>query len=283
MIRFTKGHGTRNDFVIVADPDGALAVEEAWVASLCDRRGGIGGDGLLRVVATPKVPGYEQHAAAAPWFMDYRNADGSIAEMCGNGVRVFGRYLVDRGLAEPGTFGVATRSGVKTVTVPADGGDVTVDMGVPVRPERSAQITWQSDAGPRTAGSVHVDMGNPHAVVFVDTLAEAGELCEAPQWSPAEVYPDGVNIEFVARTGDRAEHRIAMRVFERGVGETESCGTGACAAMLAAAVRDGAAPGTPYTVDVPGGRLVIEQRPGDGAILMTGNAVLVADGELLAD
>ena len=274
MMRYTKGHGTENDFVILPDPDGALTLEPAWVAALCDRRAGLGADGVLRVVATAKMPGYEDDAATAPWFMDYRNGDGSIAEMCGNGVRVFARYLVDQGLAEPGTFGVATRGGIKTVHVPSGGGDITVDMGVPTWPQQTARIAWDG----RQAESVHVDMGNPHAVVFVGDVSEAGTLFAAPTWQPASAYANGVNVEFVASVGPR---HIAMRVYERGVGETRSCGTGACAAMIAAARRDGAAPGTPYTVDVPGGRLSIVERE-DGRVEMTGPAILVADGELRA-
>ena len=272
MIRYTKGHGTENDFVIIPDPDGALSLDPSWVAAVCDRRAGIGADGVLRVVATAKMPGYEGAAPEAAWFMDYRNGDGSIAEMCGNGVRVFARYLVDQGLAEPGRFGVATRAGVKQVRVPLDGGDITVDMGAPAWPPVQAGIRWDS----REAESVHVDMGNPHAVVFVGDVAEAGPLIDAPVWSPADVYPNGVNVEFVAPVGPR---HIAMRVFERGVGETRSCGTGACAAMIAAARRDEAGPDTPYTVDVPGGRLTIVERE-DGRLEMTGPAVLVADGTL---
>jgi diaminopimelate epimerase len=276
MIRYTKGHGTENDFVIIPDPDGTFPLEPGWVAAVCDRRAGIGADGLLRVVATAKMPGYEDAASDAAWFMDYRNGDGSIAEMCGNGVRVFARYLVDQGLAESGCFGVATRAGIKQVHVPADDsgddGDITVDMGAPTWPQEAATIRWDS----REAESVHVDMGNPHAVVFVGDVAEAGALMAAPVWSPASVYPNGANVEFVAPVGSQ---HIAMRVFERGVGETRSCGTGACAAMIAAARRDEAEPGTPYTVDVPGGRLTIVERE-DGRLEMTGPAVLVADGTL---
>jgi diaminopimelate epimerase len=269
---FLKGHGTENDFVLLPDPDGSVHgdLPGARVRALCDRRAGIGGDGVLRVIRSAAAG----VASDAEWFMDYRNADGSIAEMCGNGVRVFARYLVDQGLAEPGRFGVATRGGVKTVQVPADGGDITVDMGVPAWPSETARITWDG----RQAESVHVDMGNPHAVVFVGDVSEAGRLVEAPTWQPAAAYPHGVNVEFVAAVGPQ---HIAMRVHERGVGETRSCGTGACAAMIAAARRDGAAPGTPYTVDVPGGRLRIVERE-DGRVEMTGPAVLVADGELRA-
>lgn len=278
MIRFTKGHGTENDFVIVEDAEAAFEPDAAWVASVCDRRAGVGADGLLRVVPTKAVAGFEGDAAAAPWFMDYRNADGSIAEMCGNGVRVFARYLVAHELARPGRFGVATRGGVKSVLVPEDGGDVTVDMGRARWPEESAQVF----VGDRWLPSVNVDMGNPHAVVFVEDVAEAGRLWERPelrstQSGAPDVYPNGVNVEYVAPAG---EHAITMRVFERGVGETRSCGTGACAAMVAAARRDGAAPGTPYRVRVPGGELSIVEFE-DGRIEMTGPAVLVATGELL--
>ncbi|HEX4786886.1 MAG TPA: diaminopimelate epimerase [Actinospica sp.] len=274
MIRFTKGHGTENDFVIVEDAEAGFDPDAAWVASVCDRRAGIGADGLLRVVPTKAVAGFEEDAAAAPWFMDYRNADGSIAEMCGNGVRVFARYLVAQGLARPGRFGVATRGGVKSVVVPEDGGDITVDMGLARWPEETAEVL----VGGRWLPSVNVDMGNPHAVVFVADVADAGRLTERPELRPDErVYPRGVNVEFVAPAGER---RIAMRVFERGVGETRSCGTGACAAMLAAARRDGAAPGTAYEVRVPGGVLSIVELE-DGRVEMTGPAVLVATGELL--
>jgi diaminopimelate epimerase len=272
MTRYTKGHGTENDFVIVPDPDGLLPLDPAWVAAVCDRRAGIGADGILRMAPTAKMSGCEHLAADAAWFMDYRNGDGSTAEMCGNGVRVFARYLVEEGLASAGRFGVATRAGVKQVQVPADG-DVTVAMGRPEWPKAKAKISWDD----RAADSVNVDMGNPHAVVFVEDVAEAGELTKAPAWHPAEVYPHGVNVEFVQHVGP---HHIAMRVFERGVGETRSCGTGACAAMIAAARRDGAGKEIPYTVDVPGGRLIIVERS-DGVLEMTGPAVLVADGELL--
>ena len=275
MIRFTKGHGTENDFVIVEDVDASFEPEAAWVAAVCDRRAGIGADGLLRVVPTKAVAGYEADAVEAPWFMDYRNADGSISEMCGNGVRVFARYLVAQGLARPGRFGVATRGGVKGVLVPEDGGEITVDMGRSTLPPESAEVLL----GERWVPAVNVNMGNPHAVVFVDDVAEAGPLKQLPQVRPESVYPQGVNVEYVAATGPR---QIEMRVFERGVGETRSCGTGACAAMVAAARRDGAEPGTAYQVRVPGGLLSIIEHE-DGRVEMTGPAVLVATGELLPD
>jgi diaminopimelate epimerase len=266
---FTKGHGTENDFVVVPDPDGLKTIDAAEVARLCDRRAGIGGDGLLRVVRTANMPGYEGQAADAEWFMDYRNADGSLAEMCGNGVRVFALYLVTHGLAGTDEFGVATRGGVKHVRV--DGSDVTVDMGVPVLPVTRGPITVDVLGTPRPA--VDVDMGNPHAVVFVDSVDDAGDLLSLPLVAPAGAYTEGVNVEFVADAGPR---HLRMRVHERGVGETRSCGTGACAAMIAAARRDGAPAGTPYIVDVPGGRLHFVERQ-DGHLEMTGPAVLLFD------
>ena len=275
MIRYTKGHGAENDFVIVEDLDGAFDPDAVWVAAVCDRRAGLGADGLLRVVPTASVPGYESQASAAEWFMDYRNADGSIAEMCGNGVRVFARYLVAQGLAKPGILAVATRGGRKTVTVPEDGGDITVDMGAARWPRDSAEVL----VGERWLPAVNVDMGNPHAVVFVPDLAAPGKLWERPELRPESVYPEGVNVEYVVSAGPQ---RIEMRVFERGVGETRACGTGACAAMVAAARRDGGAPGTGYEVRVPGGLLRIVEHE-DGRIEMTGPAVLVARGELLPD
>jgi diaminopimelate epimerase len=276
----TKGHGTENDFVIVPDPDGALDITPARVAALCDRRAGIGADGVLRVVRTSRMPGYEAQAAQAEFFMDYRNADGSVAEMCGNGVRVFALFLTARGfvkggaIGEPVEFSVGTRGGIKRVTLKATGenaADVTVDMGVPEFPAKRGAVTV--DVKGTLKPAVDVDMGNPHAVVFVDSVEDAGTLYEMPTVLPAGVYADGVNVEFAA---DVAPHHLVMRVHERGVGETRSCGTGACAVMIAAARRDAADTGTQYTVDVPGGRLRFVERA-DGHLEMTGPAALVFD------
>jgi diaminopimelate epimerase len=282
----TKGHGTENDFVIVPDPDGALEITPERVAALCDRRAGIGADGVLRVVRTARfleheqTPDYVDQAAEAEFFMDYRNADGSVAEMCGNGVRVFALFLTARGfvkggaLGEPVEFAVGTRGGIKRLTLKATGentADVTVDMGVPEFPTKRGAVTVDVKGTPKAA--VDVDMGNPHAVVFVDSTDDAGSLYEMPTVSPEGVYAEGVNVEFAA---DVAPRHLAMRVYERGVGETRSCGTGACAVMIAAARRDAAETGTEYTVDVPGGRLLFVERA-DGHLEMTGPAALVFD------
>ncbi|CAL9400973.1 Diaminopimelate epimerase [Streptomyces sp. enrichment culture] len=275
-IAFLKGHGTENDFVIVPDPENAVDLSPAAVAALCDRRAGIGGDGLLHVVRSAAHPEAAHLAAEAEWFMDYRNGDGSVAEMCGNGVRVFARYLQRAGHAAEGDLAVATRGGVKTVHIAKDG-DITVGMGRAVLPEGEVTVS----VGERGWPARNVNMGNPHAVAFVADLDHAGDLLSPPRYAPATAYPDGVNVEFVV---DRGPGHVAMRVHERGSGETRSCGTGACAVAVAAARRDGADPavtGTPatYTVDVPGGTLVITERP-DGEIEMTGPAVIVAEGEI---
>ncbi|MFG2196934.1 diaminopimelate epimerase [Streptomyces sp. NPDC048639] len=289
QIPFFKGHGTENDFVIIPDPDNALELSAGAVARLCDRRAGIGGDGLLHVVRSAAHPDAAGMAAEAEWFMDYRNSDGSIAEMCGNGVRVFARYLQRAGLVDEGDLPIATRAGVRHVHIAKTAaaqagtgatGDITVEMGKAVLPEGDVTVS----VGDRNWPARHVSMGNPHAVAFVEDLDHAGDLFTAPPVEPASAYPDGTNVEFVV---DRGPGHVAMRVHERGSGETRSCGTGACAVMVAAARRDGADPavtGRPvtYTVDLPGGSLVISEHP-DGRIEMTGPAVLVAEGLIEAD
>jgi diaminopimelate epimerase len=253
-VRFLKGHGTENDFVVLPDPDGELDLTDDLVRRLCDRRAGLGGDGVLRVVRTKHV----DSDSGAEWFMDYRNADGSIAEMCGNGVRVYARFLVSEGLAPAGHLQLATRGGVREVDAPASG-DITVDMG---------QARVGDDVDIDRAAATFVDMGNPHAVVHVPSVDALGEL-----------RPDrtDLNVEYVE---DVAPGHIRMRVHERGVGETRSCGTGACAAVVATALRLGTPRGTAYVVDVPGGTLSVTWQE-DGTVLLTGPAVLVASGEWL--
>ena len=253
-MRFLKGHGTENDFVLLPDPDGVLDLNPRLVARLCDRRAGIGGDGVLRVVRSVHVPEADQ---SAEWFMDYRNADGSIAEMCGNGVRVYARYLVAAGLAEPGHLRLATRGGVKEVDLAADG-PVSVDMGPAVVGD-PVDVDGQS--------ATFVDMGNPHAVLPVASVAALGEL---------KTTRLDLNVEYVE---DLSPTAIRMRVHERGVGETRSCVTGACAAVVATALRTGTPRGTTYDVEVPGGTLAVTWRE-DGHVVLAGPAVLLAEGEV---
>ncbi|MCT4352532.1 diaminopimelate epimerase [Streptomyces sp. Je 1-79] len=275
-LAFLKGHGTENDFVIVPDADNAIELSPAAVARICDRRAGIGGDGVLHVVRSAAHPEARSMADEAEWFMDYRNADGSVAEMCGNGVRVFARYLERAGHITAGEVAVATRGGIKRVHLDKDG-SVTVSMGRARLPEDGVTVSVDGRSWPAR----NVNMGNPHAVAFVDSLDHAGDLFTEPPYAPAEVFPDGVNIEFVA---DRGPRHVAMRVHERGASETRSCGTGACAVAVATARRDGVDPavsGTPvtYTVDVLGGTLLITEHP-DGELDMTGPAVIVGEGTI---
>ncbi len=280
MYPFLKGHGTENDFVLLPDPDGTVhgSLSAERVRALCDRRAGIGGDGVLRVIRTAAIgdAGVGQGVAdgGAEWFMDYRNADGSVSEMCGNGVRVFGRHLAQQGLVDPaGQVPVATRAGIKVLTFAGGSadGEITVDMGMPkVLDQTSVAI------GTQEWPALHVDMGNPHAVALLGPgadLRDVGPLLDAPTHDPA-VYPAGVNVEFVVRRGPQ---HVAMRVHERGSGETRSCGTGACAVMVATALADAAPRDTAYQVDLPGGTLRITWTA-DDRVLMTGPAVVVAEG-----
>jgi len=269
---FVKGHGTENDFVLLPDPDGSVHgdLSPELVAALCHRRAGIGGDGVMRVV---RADAYDDPAAvaargSAEWFMDYRNADGSLSEMCGNGVRVFARYLADHeGVDTARPLPIGTRGGLKTVVF-EDDGRVTVDMGEPTLLGET-----KVSVGERSWPAANIGMGNPHAVAFVESLDDAGSLLESPLYDPA-TYPEGVNVEFVVRRGRR---HVGMRVHERGSGETRSCGTGACAVMVASALADDAGRGTTYRVDVPGGELDVTWTDED-RLLLTGPAVLVARG-----
>ncbi|KHL11996.1 diaminopimelate epimerase [Mumia flava] len=278
-----KGHGTENDFVLLPDPEGDVhgTLDAAFVAGLCHRRRGLGADGVMRVIRTAALAAKSGDPAiagqAAEWFMDYRNADGSVSEMCGNGIRVFARYLAEADLVDPtGPVPIGTRDGVKVVTY--DGDRIAVDMGAPtLLPETKVSV------GDRTWPARHVDVGNPHAVAFVDDLADAGTLLDEPGFD-ASVYPEGVNVEFVVRRGPL---HVGMRVHERGSGETRSCGTGAVAVAVATAALDDVRPaeaanrcaGGTYRVDVPGGTLHITIRP-DGHAVLAGPAEITARGEM---
>ncbi len=273
-MRFAKGHGTENDFVIVLDPDGDRELTPELAARLCDRRAGLGADGVLRAVrlaaaagARADDTGDDSGPEPAEWFMDYRNADGSVAEMCGNGIRVFARYLAEHNLVKRADFTVATRGGARRVWV-GDDGNVTVDMGaVTVLGPGRAVVGGEAFDGLR------ITVGNPHLACLTDRPLAELELAGPPRLDPAQ-FPEGANVELVKAAGPGT---VAMRVHERGSGETRSCGTGAVAAAVAAARAEGRAEGT-WRVLVPGGRLDVVLA--DGAGLLTGPAVIVAEGEL---
>jgi diaminopimelate epimerase len=274
-VEFTKGHGTGNDFVILPDPDGALDLSPGLVAALCDRRRGIGGDGVLRAVRAAKHPEGAGQAGEAEWFMDYWNADGSFAEMCGNGARVFVRYLMATGLAAPAgdTLAVATRAGVVRALVGED--VVSVEMR---RPRLYDAAT--ASLGGLTLSGTAVDVGNPHLVCALPAgLKLPGlDLTRAPEVDPA-VFPAGVNVEFTAPGDpvDGADGHVLMRVYERGSAETLSCGTGACA-VAAVALRDAGRDTGVVAVDVPGGRVTVTIT--DDSCWLAGPAVLVATGDV---
>ncbi|MEV0586012.1 diaminopimelate epimerase [Nonomuraea sp. NPDC050310] len=266
-MRFLKGHGTENDFVILPDPDGELELTAARVAAICDRRAGLGADGVLRVVRTKVSPEVSHLAGQAEWFMDYRNSDGSMAEMCGNGVRVFARHLIDAGLTDPAEFAIATRGGLRAVRVDA-AGEISVDMGLPrVLGESVATVAGQEYTG------LHIDVGNPHLACVIGDPVTQLVLDHQPAFDPA-VFPTGVNIELLNAVGPR---RAVMRVYERGSGETRSCGTGAVATAVAAAHLAGESTGT-WTVEVLGGRLTVTLTAETS--YLAGPAVIIASGEL---
>jgi diaminopimelate epimerase len=256
----TYGHGTENDFVLIFDPENKVEISTEQVRAICNRKTGIGCDGFIRIGKD-----------SGKWFMDYRNGDGSIAEMCGNGIRVMAKYLIEKGHQASGIFPINTRDGMKYLSVP-ETGDITVNMGQirEVFGEISASANGQTWTG------YNIDMGNPHAVVFVDDINQVGDLVSAPIVEPADEYPDGVNVEFVEFLPDG---ELRMRVHERGVGETKSCGTGTCAVALAASLKKGKRLPANWIINPPGGRLSVEIDSHSNAIL-TGPAVLIEDHDL---
>ena len=294
--RFTKGHGTRNDFVLLADTKGELDLTPELVRALADRRGGVGGDGVIRLVPTALVPESRDVLAEDPhaiWFMDYRNADGSVAEMCGNGVRVFAAFAERLGLVSfaGGTeVPVGTRAGVKRVRKEDDGW-FAVDMGPWFLPGGRPALQDGYDATVVVRGwevprpALSVDLGNPHTVLAVarEDVLERADLTEAPVVEPHPSH--GTNVELVVPLGETTADdgtvvgHVRMRVHERGVGETPSCGTGACAAALAVRVWGGPDAPDTYLVDVPGGTVRVRALPG-GRVELAGPAVLVHAGEI---
>ncbi|MBT0567906.1 diaminopimelate epimerase [Williamsia sp. CHRR-6] len=290
-VPFVKAHGTQNDFVVLHDPEAALTLGTDTVVALCDRQRGLGADGVLRVArahalcATGVLDELPAGVAGDDWFMDYRNADGSIAEMCGNGVRVFAHHLVVSGAltgpAAAGEFTVGTRAGARGVRVhcaDAVGADVTVDMG-------PATLGVASDVqlGEVSLRGVAVDVGNPHLACVVHGLDPDGlarfDLRVGAHLDP-QVFPAGANLEIITPAVDGSVH---LRVLERGVGETRSCGTGivaAAAAALAAAAGSATAVPGELSVTVPGGRLAV--RITEDTSYLRGAAVRVATGTLVS-
>jgi diaminopimelate epimerase len=278
-LRFTKMHGIGNDFIVIDDIEGGWDFEEEAVRWICDRHFGIGADGLIMVrAATDGVSDY---------FMLYINADGTTAEMCGNGVRCFTKWLVDRGLVTKDTVTVQTLGGSREIGITRNGdgtmAEARVDMGepvfeparVPVELEGPAVVdrVIETEAGPVSVSAV--SMGNPHAIVWVDDVETAPVDVIGPLVETHEAFPARTNVEFLQVTD--TPDVLRLRVWERGVGETYACGTGACAAV-AVAVNAGRC-GRVATVELPGGDLRIEWAD-DGHIYMTGDADEVFEGVL---
>jgi len=265
-LAFTKGQGTGNDFVLYLDLDGSNDLSVGQVVELCDRRFGIGADGVIRVVKSAHLPEGARALAEEPtaeWFMDYRNSDGSIAEMCGNGIRVFARYLTEKGLVdlvEGKVLHVGTRAGVKDIQKNKAG--FAVDMGR-WKPESNEYLVRSHGIDVARPGQ-GINVGNPHVVV---ALAEETELqnLDLNREPKLEPKPEaGANIEFVVPAEPLVTNgvgKISMRVFERGVGETMSCGTGVVAAALATRLWAGSEAPNQWTVEVPGGTLGVRMFP----------------------
>lgn len=278
---FSKGHGTQNDFVLLPDLDAELALRAGAVAALCDRRRGLGADGVLRVstagavLAGGALERLPDGVSADDWYMDYRNADGSVAEMCGNGVRVFAHYLRASGLESRDEFVVGSLAGPRPIVLhecDATHADVTVDMG-----KANRLGTGEAVVGSRRFAGIAVDVGNPH-LACVDEQLTAETLAAldiaAPVTFDEAQFPDGVNVEVLTAPVDGA---VSMRVHERGVGETRSCGTGTVAAAVAALAHAGTASGS-LIVRVPGGDVVVTIT--EATSYLRGPSVLVAHGEI---
>ncbi|WP_029252612.1 diaminopimelate epimerase [Paraoerskovia marina] len=295
LIPFVKGHGTRNDFVLVDDRAGTLDLDAQDVRRLTDRRSGVGADGVIRLAPSSTLPEGREVLVAEPsaeWFMDYRNGDGTIAEMCGNGVRVFAAFAESLGLADcaRAPFVVATRDGVKRVTRDSDGW-YCVDMGAWRFPGGQGAVTDGFDARVQAAGwttgrpALSVDLGNPHTVVAISDESELTglDLSAAPLVVP--VPETGTNVELVVPLGEHRRDdgavagRVRMRVHERGAGETQSCGTGACAAALAVRAWAGAGAPDVWFVDVPGGTVRVRVLA-SGHVELAGPADLVFAGTI---
>lgn len=296
----TKGHGTGNDFIFLTDPASEIPLDADLIARVCDRHFGIGADGFIRAAYTENFRTgqnmLEEHPDAI-WFMDYRNGDGSIAEMCGNGVRAFVDYLRTEGMIdlEVGeTVKIATRGGIKIVARTEEG--YAIDMGPwsfihGDTARESGEDSHVSARGLMTPrAGLSISMGNPHTVVMLgqEGKLDGLDLNSQPQVNPAP--EKGTNVEFVVpvdlETSDENKNvgAIRMRVYERGVGETLSCGTGACAAAAATRFWGGEEAPDEWLVHVPGGTLAVTFVLGPDDlehVVLAGPAQTVAKIELL--
>lgn len=250
-LTFSKYHGIGNDFVMLADPDDRLSLDPGTVKQLCDRRFGIGADGVIRVAPAQ---------AGGDLFMDYVNSDGSIGEMCGNGIRCLAVFARDEGITTATELKVETRSGLKAVTV-LDDGRVRVDMGAPIfeparipaKADGDDALHAHIDLDDQRVNAALVSMGNPHAVIFADDPSTAPVTSIGPAIEKHPMFPNGTNVEFIRV--DAPDH-VTMRVWERGSGETLACGTGAAAVGVVARLLGDAR--DELTVALPGGDLTIE-------------------------
>lgn len=272
---FAKYEGTGNDFIIVEDLAEEISIAPDAVAALCERRFGIGADGLMLI----------RRSRLASFRMDFYNADGTRAEMCGNGIRCFAKYLHDFGLIKDLSIDIETGAGVKAVELIVDGNravGASVDMGRPeLRAERipvNASLGLENEAevtlGSSAFEGVCVSMGNPHFVVFIDDLRSAPIADVGPMIENHPAFPNKTNVEFAKVLSN---DELELRVWERGVGETLACGTGACAAAVAANLKGFA--GRRVKVNLPGGSLVVEWT-GEGNVLLYGPARMVFTGSV---
>ena len=273
-IRFTKMHGCGNDYIYVDTMQYPIADPVQASILWSDRHKGIGSDGLVLIGASP-IP-------EADYTMRIFNADGSEAMMCGNASRCIGKYLYERALTTQTKIRLLTNSGIKTLNLHVSDGvveSVTVDMGAP-QLENLEQFVISRGLDKGT----FVSMGNPHYVIFTDNVNQVGETGRVLEHHPA--FPQRCNIEFARIEADgiilppegRSVARIRTRVWERGSGITQACGTGACATAVAAFITGRA--GRQSQIVMDGGTLNIELRESDNHVLMTGPAEFVFDGEI---
>ncbi len=273
-VPYRKGHGTGNEFILVNGLDGYFADPKSLTPEIaqkiCNRESGLGADGILRVAKASELD-----VDDAKYFMDYTNADGSKSATCGNGLRVFARYLVEAGLENRGQFTIATRAGTVTVAISetdADFTNIAVTMGRVSLGPMDVSVHTETGSWP----AVGIAGMNNHAISVVEDIADAGSLDEIPTALPAGTYPDGVNFEFIQT---KSPNHIAMRTHERGVGETLSCGSGSCAAAYVHATSNHLNDPWTVQVDVLGGTVYVDSDT-DGILTLRGPAVFVSEGTI---